>query len=93
MWFIKNDLQIRRNFSASADKNWGYKKLLQLCEEQKLDRIAITDFDTCLFPVINKLTDTSNLFSGEILNGMECDVCESGVTFELLAYNFELLKH
>ncbi len=45
-----------------------------------------------MFPVINKLTDTSNLFSGEILNGMACDVCESGVTFELLAYNFEPFK-
>ena len=89
---MKNDLHIRTNFSASADKDCNYEKVLKLCEEQKLDRISITDFDTCIFSVINKIKDNSKLFSGEIINGMECDVCENGITFELLAYNFEPFK-
>lgn len=89
---MKNDLHIRTNFSASADKNWNWERVLKKCEEEKLDRISITDFDTCIFHVINKLIDTSNLFKGQIITGMECDVCENGLTFELLAYNFDPIK-
>lgn len=89
---MKNDLHIRTNFSASASKEWDYTKVLKKCQEAKLNRISITDFDTCLFHVINKLTDTSALFSGQIISGIECDVCENGLTFELLAYNFDPFK-
>lgn len=89
---MKNDLHIRTNFSASADPNLDFKKVLEMCERKKLDRISITDFDTCLFPVINILTDTSSVYSGKIISGMECDVCEKGITFELLAYNFDPIK-
>ena len=89
---MNNDLHIRTNFSASADKSLDFQKVLKMCEEKKLDRISITDFDTCIFHVINKIVDTSNLYSGEIITGMECDVCEKGVTFELLAYNFDPIK-
>lgn len=89
---MKNDLHIRTNFSASSNRDFSWEKVLQKCEDARLKRIAITDFDTCIFSVINKLFDTSNLFSGQIISGMECDVCESGITFELLAYNFEPFK-
>ena len=89
---MKNDLHIRTNFSASADKNLDYAKVLQMCEDKKLKRISITDFDTCIFHVINKIVDTSKLYSGKMITGMECDVCEKGITFELLAYNFDPIK-
>lgn len=89
---MKNDLHIRTNFSASASKDWNWEKVLKLCNEQKIERISITDFDTCIFHVINKIVDTSNLYNGKIITGMECDVCENGITFELLAYNFDPLK-
>lgn len=89
---MKNDLHVRTNFSASASKEWDWQKVLQKCQEEKIERLAITDFDTCLFHVINKIFDTSPYFMGQIISGMECDVCENGVTFELLAYNFEPFK-
>lgn len=89
---MKNDLHVRTNFSASTSKEWDWQKVLQKCQEEKIERLAITDFDTCLFHVINKIFDTSSYFMGQIISGMECDVCENGVTFELLAYNFEPFK-
>lgn len=89
---MKNDLHIRTNFSASAANDWNWERVLTECEKRGLNRISITDFDTCIFHVINKLVDTSKFFKGEIITGMECDVCENGITFELLAYNFEPMK-
>lgn len=89
---MKNDLHIRTNFSASATPECSWEKVLNLAEQKKLDRISITDFDTCIFHLVSKIIDTSKYFSGEIIPGMECDVCENGVTFELLAYNFDVLK-
>ena len=89
---MKNDLHVRTNFSASASRDWNWEKVLKKCEEEKIERLSITDFDTCIFHVINKIVDTSSLFSGKIITGMECDVCEGGLTFELLAYRFEPFK-
>lgn len=89
---MKNDLHVRTNFSASASKDWTWEKVLQKCQEQKIDRLSITDFDTCIFHVINKIVDTSTLFTGQIITGMECDVCVDGITFEVLAYNFDPIK-
>ena len=87
--FMKNDLHVRTNFSASASKDCSWEKVLKKCQDEKIDRLSITDFDTCIFHVINKILDTSSIFKGKIITGMECDVCENGITFELLAYNFE----
>ena len=89
---MKNDLHVRTNFSASANREWNWEKVLKKCQDEGIERLSITDFDTCLFHVINKIFDTSSIFSGEIITGMECDVCEDGLTFELLAYNFEPIK-
>lgn len=89
---MKNDLHVRTNISASAAKDWNWERVLQKCEQEGIKRLSITDFDTCLFHVINKLVDTNKYFSGQIITGMECDVCEKGLTFELLAYNFDPMK-
>lgn len=89
---MKNDLHVRTNFSASADRSWNWERVLKKCEEEGIERLAITDFDTCIFHVINKIFDTSSIFKGQIITGMECDVCESGLTFELLAYDFDPIK-
>lgn len=89
---MKNDLHVRTNFSASACKDCTWESVLKKCQDAKIQRLSITDFDTCLFHVINKIVDTSHIFNGKIITGMECDVCENGITFELLAYNFEPFK-
>ena len=88
---MKNDLHMHTNFSACADKDNTWEKLLALMQDKGLERISITDHDTCIFHVINKFKDTSKIFKGEIIPGMECDVVEDGVTFELLAYNFDVM--
>lgn len=89
---MKNDLHIRTNFSASANPNASWESVLTKAQEAGLDRISITDFDSCVFHLVRKIVDTKKYFKGEILNGMECDVCENGKTFELLAYNFDPVK-
>lgn len=89
---MKNDLHIRTNISASSNKDMNWEKVLTLANEKGLDRIAITDFDTCLFSVIKKVVSPTKFFSGKIVDGMECDVCHNGITFELLAYNFDVDK-
>ena len=64
---MKNDLHIRTNFSASADKDCNYEKVLKLCEEQKLDRISIkNDFDILIKDEYNESIYISNkdFFSG-----------------------------
>ena len=58
---MKNDLHGRTNFSASASKDCSWEKVLKKCQDEKIDRLSITDFDTCIFHVINKILDTSSL--------------------------------
>ncbi len=89
---MKNDLHIRTNISASSNAEMNWEKVLTLAEKNGLDRIAITDFDTCLFSIIKKIVSPKKYFKGEIIDGMECDVCLNGKTFELLAYNFDVDK-
>lgn len=89
---MKNDLHIRTNISASSNKDMNWEKVLELAQKNGLERIAITDFDTCLFSVIKKIVSPTKFFKGKIIDGMECDVCYNGITFELLAYNFDVDK-
>ncbi len=89
---MKNDLHIRTNISASSNKEMNWEKVLLKAQENGLERISITDFDTCLFSVIKKIVSPTKFFKGEIIDGMECDVCYNGITFELLAYNFDVDK-
>ena len=89
---MKNDLHIHSNFSACANVENSWENILTKMQEKGLDRVAITDHNTCLFHVINKFKDSSKIFDGEILPGMECDVVEDGIAFELLAYNFDVIQ-
>lgn len=89
---MKNDLHMHSNFSACANVNNTWENLLIKMQERGLERISITDHDTCIFHVISKFRDAKKFFKGEIIPGMECDVVEDGITFELLAYNFDVMK-
>lgn len=88
---MKYDLHLHTNFSACANKNNSFEKLLTLAQKEGLENISITDHNTCIFHVINMFMDTSLFFKGKIISGMECDVVDSGITFELLAYNFDIM--
>ena len=89
---MKIDLHTHTNFSACADRENSYEKLLIKAQESGITKLAITDHNTCLFHVINLFTDTSKYFKGEIVAGMECDAIEEGMAFEVLAYNFDVMK-
>ena len=89
---MKNDLHLHTNLSACASRENTWESLLAKCEEAKLDRISVTDHNTCLFHIINMFTDTTPIFSGEIIPGMECCSITNGATIDLLAYNFDVLK-
>ena len=89
---MKNDLHVRTNFSASAERNCDYISVLQKLQKAGIKRAAITDFDTCIFHAIAKITDLSQYYKGQMVTGMECDVCYEGKVFELLAYNFDVMK-
>ena len=89
---MKYDLHMLSNFSACANPNNDYKTLLTKCEENGLDVISITDHNAYPFHLINMYQDVSPYFSGKIITGMECDVNESGMGFEVLAYNFDPVK-
>ena len=86
------DLHTHTNFSACANKENSWESLLTKAQEKGIELLSVTDHDTCLFHVINHFTNTKRFFQGKIIPGMECDVVEDGVTFELLAYNFDVMK-
>jgi len=37
--FMKNDLHVRTNFSASASKDCSWEKVLKKCQDEKIDRL------------------------------------------------------
>lgn len=86
------DLHVHTNFSACASKENTWEELLKKAEEQKIELLSVTDHNSCLFHVIRMFLNVNSLFSGKIITGMECDVVENGVAFELLAYNFDAMN-
>ena len=88
---MKIDLHTHTNFSACANKENGWFELLCKAEKEKINILSITDHNTCLFHLLEKFVNITN-FSGRIVPGIELDVVEDGVSFELLAYNFDVKK-
>lgn len=86
------DLHTHTNFSACASRENTWQNLLKKAQENKIDVLSVTDHNSCVFHVVNKFYNTKEFFSGNIITGMECDVVENGVAFELLAYNFDVIK-
>lgn len=89
---MKVDLHTHTNFSPCADRTNTWQELLKKAESEKIDLLAITDHNTCMFHLMDNFVDSSKFFSGKIVSGVELDVVENGVTFELLAYNFDVKK-
>ncbi|MEE3342994.1 MAG: PHP domain-containing protein [Bacilli bacterium] len=79
------DLHIHTTYS---DGLRNLKEVLILAEQVGLDTISITDHDTCL--AYNELDsfDYHDLFSGNIIPGIEISSKYKGHKIELLAYNF-----
>ena len=86
------DLHTHTNFSMCADKNNSWENLLIKAQSKGIEFLSITDHDTCIFHVLSQFKDVAEYFKGKIISGMECDVVDNGIAFELLAYNFNVLK-
>lgn len=86
------DLHTHTNFSMCASSENTWQELLKKAEKAKIELLSITDHNSCVFHIINKFLNTNSLFNGKIIPGMECDVVEKGMSFELLAYNFDVVK-
>lgn len=86
------DLHTHTNFSACANRENTWESLLVKAQEKRVEILSITDHNTCIFHVMKQFIDTKRFFQGDIISGMECDVVENGLTFEVLAYNFDVMK-
>jgi len=88
---MKIDLHTHTNFSACADKNNSWQELLKKAERENIQVLSVTDHNTCEFYKASS-QKVSQYFSGKIVSGVELDVVEDAVAFELLAYNFDIDK-
>jgi len=79
------DLHIHSNCSDGSDSP---DEILRKSEALGLSVISITDHDNC-----NAYGDLDvNLFSGEIISGIEMQAYLKGFSIELLGYDFDILK-
>ena len=84
------DMHIHTKYS-DGDKT--VEEILKMCEEKKLEYISITDHNTCKQyedEALNK-----NLFTGNIIKGVEMNATFKNKKIEVLGYNikeFEMIE-
>lgn len=79
------DLHIHTN---NSDGDFTLEEILKQSELKKLNLISITDHNN--INVYDILEDKRNLFSGEILVGVELEFCYEGRLFDMLGYGFDI---
>lgn len=82
------DLHIHSNISV--DGELPIEDILELAERKGVKAISITDHNSALAHVVIEHINKDKYFSGKVISGVEIDACEDGLTFELLAYNFDV---
>ena len=82
------DLHIKTNLSAGGQDS--VEDILRKAEHEKMQTISITDHNTALSHLILKHYNPKKLFSGTVVSGIEIDVCDKGITFEILGYGFDV---
>lgn len=83
------DLHTHTNYS---DGTWNLKKLLEEAEKTKIEVLSITDHDRIdAYKELERI-NANDLFSGRIVTGVEFSTVFDGVTFHLLAYDFDYKK-
>lgn len=79
------DLHIHTNIS---DGDFSLDDILKKAELEKLNLISITDHNN--INVYDMLDDKKDLFSGDILVGVELEFCYEGRLFDMLGYGFDI---
>ena len=82
------DLHIHSNISLGC--TLGVEDILMKAQKEKTDVIAITDNNSALASVVLQHIDISKYYKGTVIPGAEIDAVAEGITFELLAYNFNI---
>lgn len=83
------DLHTHTNYS---DGTWNLRKLLEEAEKAKIEELSITDHDTVnSYKELEKI-NAKDIFKGDIVPGVEFSTVFDGVTFHLLAYDFDYKK-
>lgn len=83
------DLHTHTNYS---DGTWNLKKLLEEAQKANVEVLSITDHDTInSYKELEKI-NIKNVFKGKIISGIEFSTVFDGVTFHLLAYDFDYKK-
>ena len=83
------DLHTHTNYS---DGTWNVKKLLEEAEKAKIEVLSITDHDTLKAYKDLENDEIKRIFNGKIISGIEFNTIYDGVTFHLLAYDFDVKK-
>lgn len=83
------DLHTHTNYS---DGTWNLRKLLEESEKANIEVLSITDHDTVnSYKELDKI-NIKDIFKGHIISGVEFSTVFDGVTFHLLAYDFDYKK-
>ena len=83
------DLHTHTNYS---DGTWNLSRLLKEAEIGKIDILSITDHDTIdAYKELEKI-NYREIYSGKIISGVEFTTVYDGVSFHMLAYDFDYKK-
>ena len=83
------DLHTHTNYS---DGTWNVKKLLEEAQKANIELLSITDHDTInSYKELEKI-NAKEIFKRTIITGIELSTVFDGVTFHLLAYDFDYKK-
>jgi len=83
------DLHTHTNYS---DGTWNLSRLLKEAEIGKIDILSITDHDTIdAYKELEKI-NYREIYSGKTISGVEFTTVYDGVSFHMLAYDFDYKK-
>jgi len=82
------DLHIHSNLSLENDLS--IEEVLRKAQREMLGVISIADHNTALAHVVLEHIDREKYFKGKVIPGAEIDTIADGITFEILAYNFDV---
>lgn len=82
------DLHIHSNLST--DGVYSVEEILQIAHKSGVDGIAITDHNTAFAHLVIEQINKNKYFNGKIISGIEIDVVENGIAFEILGYDFDV---
>ena len=83
------DLHTHTNYS---DGTWDLSRLLKEAEIRKINVLSITDHDTIKAYKELETIDYKKIYSGKIITGVEFTTVYNGVSFHMLAYDFDYKK-